>query len=644
MTTITREELEASNGSSIIGFIDDGAGPIARTVEDKLRDMLSLKDKGTTSDMQAALADVATDLVAGGDVFIPRGIWTLPSTFVFSGARLNIAGEGDLVTIVNFDPGSPDTAFEFDAGNQAPKNVSGVTKANPAVVTTSGAHGYSAGDRVVIAGVGGMTQLNGNTYVVANPTSTTFELQGVNSSSYGTYTSGGTAARVNAYGVGQATIRKLGFASANSTDKIAINLINVANCDIDHVTISTGIWLGDSIGIRTEGRQLVRIRDCTLACARPIVLARNRVYETLGADHYLLESLELVGTSETRSVIELEDGLCSSNTTIRNTALVGGRDGIRWVDTSTAGASIHLHLHDIRTEQGLALVRNVTGVTKANPAVVTSTGHGFLAGDTVTFASVGGMTQLNGNSYVVANPTANSFELSGVNSSAYGTYTSGGTATGYGFAIRLASTAQALQELLVENFRCGRNQNGAYLRNCLRVTFVNCTFDNLGTCVDIEMLAGSRVEFINCTAGSGAFRITNGKMVGGPTENRALGFTETWVYHANSGSGTVVSAVPHGGVAQAIADNSAVAICDDVFCGYVAIVTSEDMGAEFFLAGGTHIVSERDDVYGFFTPTANNAGTFNIYWDAGTSRYVIQNKRGSDLTVALQLRSALVGY
>jgi hypothetical protein len=39
------------------------------------------------------------------------------------------------------------------------------------------------------------------------------------------------------------------------------------------------------------------------------------------------------------------------------------------------------------------------------------------------------MTQLNGNLYEIANVTANTFELSGINSTAYGTYTSGGTAS-----------------------------------------------------------------------------------------------------------------------------------------------------------------------------------------------------------------------
>ncbi|MDA7798386.1 DUF4815 domain-containing protein [bacterium] len=77
----------------------------------------------------------------------------------------------------------------------------------------------------------------------------------------------------------------------------------------------------------------------------------------------------------------------------------------------------------------------ISGATKANPGVVTATGHGLKEGQQVTIASVGGMTQLNGNVYTVRNPGTNDFELYGtdgissVDSSAYGTYTSGGTAT-----------------------------------------------------------------------------------------------------------------------------------------------------------------------------------------------------------------------
>lgn len=71
----------------------------------------------------------------------------------------------------------------------------------------------------------------------------------------------------------------------------------------------------------------------------------------------------------------------------------------------------------------------ITGITQANPAVVTATAHGFTNGDAVTITGVVGMTEVNGNSYTVANATANTFELSGTNSTGFTAYASGGSVT-----------------------------------------------------------------------------------------------------------------------------------------------------------------------------------------------------------------------
>lgn len=70
--------------------------------------------------------------------------------------------------------------------------------------------------------------------------------------------------------------------------------------------------------------------------------------------------------------------------------------------------------------------RDITGATQANPCVITSIAHGFSNGDVIHIYSVTGMTELNGNDYTVANVTADTFELSGVDSSAFTAYTSGG--------------------------------------------------------------------------------------------------------------------------------------------------------------------------------------------------------------------------
>lgn len=76
----------------------------------------------------------------------------------------------------------------------------------------------------------------------------------------------------------------------------------------------------------------------------------------------------------------------------------------------------------------------ITGITKANPAVVTSNAHGYLNGQWVYIAGVAGMTQVNGKYFVVASAAANTYELhdldgNNVNSTAYSTYTSGGTSS-----------------------------------------------------------------------------------------------------------------------------------------------------------------------------------------------------------------------
>lgn len=73
--------------------------------------------------------------------------------------------------------------------------ITNITRANPAVVT-SAAHGYSNGDEVYISGVVGMTEVNGRWFTVAGVTTNTFQLSGLNSSTYTAYSSAGTAEKV----------------------------------------------------------------------------------------------------------------------------------------------------------------------------------------------------------------------------------------------------------------------------------------------------------------------------------------------------------------------------------------------------------------------------------------------------------------
>lgn len=83
----------------------------------------------------------------------------------------------------------------------------------------------------------------------------------------------------------------------------------------------------------------------------------------------------------------------------------------------------------LQISTGTGGAKTITSISQANPCVVGSTAHGLVKGDRVTFASIVGMTQLNGVTATVEYTTANGFSLSGVDSTGYTAYTSGGTAT-----------------------------------------------------------------------------------------------------------------------------------------------------------------------------------------------------------------------
>ena len=78
--------------------------------------------------------------------------------------------------------------------------------------------------------------------------------------------------------------------------------------------------------------------------------------------------------------------------------------------------------------------KTITGVTQADPGVITSNSHGFSNGDEIYIDSVAGMTELNGRNYRVANATTDTFTLTNlfgdaIDTTGFTAYTSGGTAT-----------------------------------------------------------------------------------------------------------------------------------------------------------------------------------------------------------------------
>lgn len=76
----------------------------------------------------------------------------------------------------------------------------------------------------------------------------------------------------------------------------------------------------------------------------------------------------------------------------------------------------------------------ITGITQANPAVVTSVAHGYSNGNVIIIEEVTGMTEINSQPYKIKNVTANTFELTDLNdvnidSTGFGAYTANGIAS-----------------------------------------------------------------------------------------------------------------------------------------------------------------------------------------------------------------------
>lgn len=221
---------------------------------------------------------------------------------------------------------------------ETPQEITGVTQADPAVLTYSGDDNYSNGDPIYLSGIGGMTRLNGNEYMVANVDTgaNTFELQtpagaDVDTTGFDAYTSGGTVAKI--------------------------------------VQIVSPFQEED------------------------------------------LFEFDFTQTEDTMYFVHADYAPQKLTQTSPTAWTIGSFDIISNPFGSTKEAA-----------------KIITGITKADPAVVTSNAHGYSNGNIVFIADVVGMTEVNKKNFTVRNVTANTFELEGYDSTDNDTYSSGGTA------------------------------------------------------------------------------------------------------------------------------------------------------------------------------------------------------------------------
>lgn len=79
----------------------------------------------------------------------------------------------------------------------------------------------------------------------------------------------------------------------------------------------------------------------------------------------------------------------------------------------------------VEVEATLGSPVTITGITLANPGVVTATSHGYANGDVVKFSISSGMPQLDGQAVRVANITTNTFETENLDTTSFDAFVAG---------------------------------------------------------------------------------------------------------------------------------------------------------------------------------------------------------------------------
>lgn len=109
---------------------------------------------------------------------------------------------------------------EVGATKGSPLTISAITKANPGVASST-AHGLSNGEVVVLA-VAGMVELDGQIVRIANQTTDSFELEGIDTTSFGTFVSGSATEVATWQTLAKAQTLEAGSVSAERRDAMVL--------------------------------------------------------------------------------------------------------------------------------------------------------------------------------------------------------------------------------------------------------------------------------------------------------------------------------------------------------------------------------------------------------------------------------------
>ncbi|MDP3740518.1 MAG: ubiquitin-activating E1 FCCH domain-containing protein [Hyphomonadaceae bacterium] len=310
--------------------------------------------------------------------------------------------------------------------NGTAKTITGITKANPAVVTTSAAHGYADNDYIYISGVSGMTQVNAKRYKIDVTTTTKFSLMdadtgvAINSSSYSTWAAGSPnngrsqECFTQACEV-QVTINTHGYSNGDWIYLASVGGMTQINNSGNTPWTITGVATNTFILPGTNGPSFGTYTSST-GTGSKCFTATCEVQVT-SANH---------GFSDGNLIhIRNVSGMTQINKTNGDTWAISGITTNTFMLPGTSGPTFGTFASTPTT--GTAGKCFAAGCE----VVVTSTDHNLANGDRVQITGVVGMTGINqtGNSaWLVEAVSGNNFRLDGSIGPNYSDYGSAGSA------------------------------------------------------------------------------------------------------------------------------------------------------------------------------------------------------------------------
>lgn len=383
--------------------------------------------------------------------------------------------------------------FYFERGlvlSGSPVTPTAITQADPAVVT-SASHGLSNGQDIFIQSVGGMTELNGRFFRVANATTNTFELvdtfdEDVDSTGFTAFTSGGSIDTplevASPYNAAALTLAGGEFALdiAQSNDVLYI-------CDKRGVLkprklirSDTTTWSFEELDYDdgpfltlNSGDEVMSVSDATVGTGRTLYASNRTAFTSsdVGRLVYIeqenldavrpwkaeLQNIDVDERIRSEGHQYISETNQSAGTVTPNHVRGVASDGeVQWrYETSNHGiariTAVDADGGDKATIEVLTqfpetvaigaasgATDTISSITQANPCVVTTTlAHGLSDDDVIYITDAGGMDEIEGRFFQVSNSASTTFELKtlagvDVDSTAFTAHSSGGTVTLHG--------------------------------------------------------------------------------------------------------------------------------------------------------------------------------------------------------------------